>query len=154
MTGWWQSVVPPAPFVQRAIFWAIVWAGIGLLAGAVTLFGLTPWFVLAGLAGAAVLILVFVYLQRTRMARFWDVIGTHWDRAGDTLATFSAEGVVLVDRVSRRELDWPAIDAIRGVRGVTVLRSGIAMIAIPDATLPGGLNPRDFRARLEAWRSA
>lgn len=43
MTGWWRSVVPNAPFVQRAIFWAIVWAGIALLAGAITVFGLTPY---------------------------------------------------------------------------------------------------------------
>ena len=32
MSGWWQSVVPPAPFMQRAIFWALVWFAIGMLA--------------------------------------------------------------------------------------------------------------------------
>ena len=88
MTGWWQSVVPPAPFVQRAIFWAIVWFGIALLAGAVSMFGFPLGYVGAGLIGAGFLIGVFAYLQRTRMSRFWDVIGTHWDRAGETRAEF------------------------------------------------------------------
>ena len=153
MTGWWQSVVPPAPFIQRAIFWAVVWAGIGMLAGAVTLWGLTPGHVVAGLVGAAFLIGVFVYLQRTRMARFWDVIGQHWDTAGETEAVFGPEGITLTDRVSRRDLTWAAVDAVASVRGGTVFRSGISMVAVPDAALPEGMDARAFRARIAGWRA-
>lgn len=154
MTGWWQSVVPPAPFVQRAIFWAVVWAAIGILAMGITALGLTPYYVFAGLIGAAFLIGVFGYLQRTRMDRFWDVVGSHWDKAGETEAVFDPTGLTLTDDVSCREHRWAAIDAIKGQRGVTVLRSGIAMMAIPDTALPQGLTPAEFRSRLQSWRGA
>lgn len=154
MTGWWQSVVPPAPFLKRAIFWAVVWGLIGFLAMILTVVGLTPYYVFAGLIGAAFLIGVFGFLQRTRMDRFWDVIGAHWDRAGKTEAFFGPDGIALRDNVSRREMSWQAIDAIRGQRGVTVLRSGISMIAIPDADLPEGMSGKDFRDRLSAWKRA
>ena len=154
MSGWWRSVVPPAPFMQRAIFWAVIWVTIGVFAGVIAVFGLTPYYVLAGLLGAAVLVAVFVYLQRTRMAQFWNVVGRHWDRAGETHAVFGPGGVTLSDAVSRRDLAWSAVDAVAPVRGATVLRSGISMIAIPDAALPAGLDAQAFRARLAAWRQA
>lgn len=154
MTGWWQSVVPPAPFIKRAIFWAGVWFAIGALTLTLSVLDIAPSYVFAGLIGAAFLIGVFGYLQRTRMDRFWDVIGTHWDKAGATTATFSAAGISLVDDVSSRDLSWAAIDAIKGQRGVTVLRSGISMIAIPDTALPDTLGPQQFRTRLNAWRAA
>ena len=153
MTGWWRSVVPSAPFAQRVIFWAIVWFGIALLAGAITMFGLTPAYVLAGLVGAGCLVAVFAYLQRTRMSRFWDVVGQHWDRAGHTEAIFGPEGVMLQDDVSSRQLSWQAIDAIAIVRGGTVLRSGISMTVIPDEVLPEGLDAKTFRSRISAWRA-
>ena len=154
MTGWWQSVVPPAPFVQRAIFWAVVWFGVALLAGAVSVFGFPPGYVGAGLVGAGVLVAIFTYLQRTRMGRFWDVIGGHWDKAGETRADFGPEGVTLTDAVSRRELAWSGVDAVARVRGGTVLRSGISMMVIPDTALPEGLDAPAFRARLRDWRQA
>lgn len=154
MTGWWRSVVPTAPFTQRAIFWAVIWIGIGVLAGAVSVFGFTPGYVVAGLIGAGLLVGVFTYLQRTRMSRFWDVIGSHWDRAGVTQATFAADGVTLVDDVSQRQLSWPAIDAVATVRGATVLRSGISMTIVPDDALPEGTSATDFRKRISKWRVA
>ena len=154
MTGWWRSVVPSAPFAQRVIFWAIVWFVIALLAGAITMFGLTPAYVLAGLIGAGCLVGVFTYLQRTRMSRFWDVVGQHWDRAGPTQATFGPEGVTLRDDVSHRELSWQAIDAIAIVRGGTVFRSGISMTVVPDAVLPDGLDAKAFRTMIGMWRAA
>ena len=152
MTGWWRSVVPSEPFLKRAIFWAVIWALIGVLALAIAAAGQSPYLMAAGLVGAGVLIAVFTYLQRTRMSRFWDVVGSHWDRAGETEAGFGPNGVTLIDDVSRRELEWSAIDAIMGVRGGTVMRSGIAMMVIPDAALPSGLNAKTFRARLQDWR--
>lgn len=152
MTGWWQSVVPPAPFLKRAIFWAVVWGLIGLLAMILSAVGLTPYYVFAGLIGAAFLVGVFGYLQRTRMDRFWDVIGTHWNKAGETEAFFGPDGIALRDRVSRREMSWQAVDAIKGQRGVTVIRSGISIIAVPDRDLPGDVTGKAFRERLETWR--
>ncbi len=153
MTGWWQSVVPPAPFAQRAIFWAVVWFVIAVLAGAVSIFGVTPGYVVAALVGAGLLVGVFTYLQRTRMSRFWDVIGSHWDQAGETHATFSPDGITLIDDVSRRELSWLAVDAIAKVRGGTVLRSGISMTIVPDVALPDGTDATAFRKQINAWRS-
>ena len=35
MTGWWQSVVPPAPFARRALFWAIFCFLVGIFAAAI-----------------------------------------------------------------------------------------------------------------------
>lgn len=154
MSGWWQSVIPPAPFVKRAIFWAVVWALIGLLAMLITAAGLTPYYVFAGLIGGAFVVGVFGYLQRTRLERFWDVIGSHWDKAGATEAVFGPSGVVLTDAVSRREFDWPAIDAIKGVRGATVFRTGFSMFTVPDSGLPEGMSGKAFRERLGQWRSA
>ena len=154
MSGWWQSVVPPAPFVRRAIFWAVVWFTIGVVTLGLNAAGIAPSYVFAGMIGAAFLIGVFGYLQRTRMGRFWDVVGTHWDRAGETEAVFGPDGVTLTDNVSRRVLKWAAIDAVSGRKDVTVLRSGIAMIAVPDRDLPQGMPGQKFRARLEEWRAA
>ena len=152
MTGWWQSVVPPAPFVQRAIFWAIIWAVIGALAIALSAVGMSVVFVGAGLVGAGFMIAAFGYLQRTRMSRFWDEIGRHWDRAGQTRIIFDHVGLSIADDVSERRLSWPAIDAVRAVRGGTVIRSGISMLVVPDTALPDGMDARAFRARLGAWR--
>lgn len=154
MTGWWQSVVPPAPFVKRAVFWALVWFAIGALTLFLSVLDIAPSYVAAGLIGAAFLIGIFGYLQRTRMDRFWDVIGNHWDKAGETEAVFGPDGMTLTDAVSRREFDWDAIDAVKGQRGVTVIRSGISMIAVPDGALPNGMTGKEFRARLGAWRQA
>jgi len=154
MTGWWQSVVPPAPFTKRAIFWAGVWFAIGALTLVLSVLEIAPSFVFAGLIGAGFLIGIFGYLQRTRMERFWDVVGTHWDKAGQTEAVFNASGVRLTDAVSSRELSWAAVDAVKGQNGVTILRSGISMIAVPDQDLPDDMTAEEFRARLDAWRTA
>lgn len=154
MTGWWQSVVPPAPFVKRAIFWAGVWLAIGALTLVLSLLDIAPSYVAAGLIGAAFLIGIFGYLQRTRMERFWDVIGTHWDKAGETEAVFGPDGMSLTDDVSHRTLAWTAIDAISGQRGVTVIRSGISLVAVPDTALPVGMTGKDFREQLAEWRAS
>lgn len=70
-----------------------------------------------------------------------------------TEATFSAYDVELLDDVASRILSLAGIDAITGQRGVTVLRSGISMIAIPDTALPADLSTKDFRARLSSWKT-
>ena len=152
MTGWWRSVIPNAPFVQRAIFWAVVWFLIGILTLVLSLLDIAPSFVFAGLIGAAFLVGVFGYLQRTRMSRFWDVVGSHWDRAGETRATFGPEGMTLADEVSHRQLTWAAIDAVAPIRGGTVFRSGISMTVVPDTALPGDLDAKSFRAQIASWR--
>ncbi len=152
MTGWWQSVVPPVPFVRRALFWAGVWFVIGAFALAVTTAGLSPLVVLWGLCGAGLMVGVFGYLQRTRMEQFWDEIGRHWDRAGATRLTFGPDGMEIVDEVSNRAFGWAAIDAIGPVRAGTVFRSGIAMIVVADSALPVDLPPEKFRNRIAEWR--
>ncbi|MXQ09590.1 hypothetical protein GQ651_17225 [Alphaproteobacteria bacterium GH1-50] len=152
MTGWWQSVVPPAPFARRAFFWAGVWLAIAVFAGALGLAGLSPMLVLWGLVGAGFMVGVFGFLQRTRMGRFWDEIGRHWERAGVTRAVFGGRGISLSDDVGERRLDWQGVDAIRAVSGGTVIRSGISMIVVPDDALdmPGP----EFRSKLTEWRGA
>lgn len=154
LSAWWQSAMPPAPIGRRIVFWALVW--IGLLAVTVGLgaYGIGPAFVGAGLVGAAFLIAVFGVLQRTRMRTFAEVIARHWERAGDTVAEFDPGGLRLRDDLSERRFDWAAIDAVAKGRGVTVLRTGVSMVAIPDTALPDGLSPKDFRDRLRQWRAA
>lgn len=154
LMAWWQSAVPPAPFAARAVHWAVIWGGVlavALLLGAI---GLAPAYAAAGLAGAGVLVLAFAILQRVRMRRFRQVIARHWDAAGVAEAVFDAGGISLRDRVSRLDLDWAGVEAVRGARGVTVIRSGMRMIFVPDRALPDDLPPREFRARLAAWRRA
>mgnify|MGYP001819776276 FL=1 len=151
MSGWWQSVVPPEPFPVRAITWAVIWGAIGILAMLITAAGLTPYYVVAGLIGAGCLLAGFGYLQRTRMNRFWDVIGSHWDNVGMTEAVFGPEGIVLTDAVSRRELSWDAIDAVKGVRGATVFRTGFSMFTVPDRDLPEGMTGKALRQKLGQW---
>ena len=146
--------VPPAPFVQRAIFWAGIWFGIGVLTLILSLLDIAPSFVFAGLIGDAFLIGVFGYLQRTRMGRFWDVIGTHWEKAGETRAVFGPMGILLSDAVSQRNLFRVAIDAVKAQRGVTVIRSGFSMIVVPDEDLPDDLTGSARRDQRAAWRQA
>ena len=153
MTGWWRSVVPPEPFLKRAVIWAVIWFAIGGVALAVAAAGLDPWLVGAGLIGAGVMVASFAYLQRTRMGRFWDEIGRHWDRAGDTSVRLGPQGLEIRDAVSRRRLDWRAVDAVRAIRGGTVFRSGISMLVIPDAALPPGMDAKAFRSRIADWRA-
>ncbi|QMU56760.1 MAG: hypothetical protein GKR98_00205 [Boseongicola sp.] len=154
MTGWWQSIVPPEPFLKRAIIWAGIWFGLLLVTFAITAYGLTPYFTVAGLAGAGVMVAAFSYLQRTRMSRFWDEVGSHWDRAGETQVDFNQMGVRIRDGVSERRLKWSAIDAIKTVKGGTVFRSAVSMLVVPDAALPGGMTAKDFRAQLTDWRTS
>ena len=151
MSGWWQSVVPPEPFLKRAIIWAVIWFGILGIALAVAAFGLTPWFVVAGLIGAGVMVATFTYLQKTRMSRFWDELGRHWDHAGETAVRLDASGLAIRDNVSQRNLSWAGVDAVKAVRGCTVFRSGISMLVVPDAALPEGMTPKMFREQIAGW---
>lgn len=154
MTGWWQSVVPPASFARRALFWAVVWFLIGIFSVAIAVAGRSPIVVLWGLCGAGLMAGVFGYLQRTRMEQFWDEIGRHWDRAGDTELIFGPDGIELADSVSRRSMGWQAVDAIRPVQGGTVIRSGISMIVVADHALPANLTADAFRLALTDWRQS
>lgn len=154
MTAWWQSVVPPNSFVSRAVSWSVAWFGVLLVALILGAYGISPSHVVAGLVGSAVPVLAFAYLQRTRMGRFWDIVGLHWEAAGVTTATFGPDGIDIADDVSRKHLDWTAVDAVCAARGGTVIRSGISMLAVPDDCLPEDLDPGAFRRRLGAWRDA
>ena len=154
MTGWWQSVVPPEPFLKRVIFWAVIWFGVGIIALGLAVAGLTMLFAVAGLVGAGIMVASFAYLQRTRMSRFWDEIGRHWDRAGKTRVTADVSGLAIEDDVATRKLSWAAVDAVKAVRGGTVIRSGISMMVVPDEALPEGMAPKAFRAQLNVWRNA
>lgn len=154
MSGWWRSAVPSTKFVHRVVFWAVVWLGLLVLAGAIGQAGLSPTFVVAGILGAGVMVAAFAYLQRTRMRQFYLIVGTHWDRAGEISVRFDAQGMEMRDTVSERHFKWGAIDAVQKAKGATVLRSGMSMIAIPDAAMPDGMNAEAFRARLNGWRDA
>ncbi len=152
MTGWWQSVVPPEPFMKRAIFWVIIWFGVAIIALGLAAAGLTMLFAIAGLIGAGIMVASFAYLQRTRMSRFWDEIGRHWHCAGETQLTADVSGLAMEDEVATRKLSWPAVDAVKAVRGGTVIRSGISMMVVPDASLPDGMDAKAFRAQIRRWR--
>lgn len=154
MSGWWRSAVPPQKFAHRVVFWAVVWLGLLVLAGAIGQFGLSPVLVVAGILGAGVMVAAFAYLQRTRMRQFYRIVGSHWDNTGEISVRLDAQGVELRDAVSERRYAWAAIDAVQKAKGATVLRTGMSMIAIPDVALPEGLSAVEFRARLNEWRQA
>ena len=98
------------------------------------------------------MVAAFAYLQRTRMRQFYRIVGAHWDHTGEISVRFDAQGVELRDDVSERRYSWAAINAVQKAKGATVLRTGMSMIAIPDAALTEGLDPGAFRARLNEWR--
>lgn len=154
LMGWWRSAMPPGSFLHRALQWAIGWFLFLMLVVLLGALGIEPRYVAAAVIGTLVFLLGFVVLQRLRMRQFVRVIGEHWALAGETEGRFGAAGVRLVNSVARIELGWDGVDAVAGVRGATVLRSGVSMIAIPDAALPAGLAPRAFRNRLEGWKTA
>lgn len=151
LMGWWRSVMPQAPFYRRVIQWTLIWIGLLMVTLVLGALGVEPVLVAAAVVGMAVLVAIFVILQRVRMRQFARAIGAHWALAGETVAVFDASGVVFTDAVSRTDLRWAAVDAVTEVRGATVLRSGVSMLAIPDRALPQGLSPSAFRARLLAW---
>ena len=152
LMGWWQSAVPNASFTSRAVRWAVIWGGLVVVTVVFGYLGIEPVFVLAGMVGAGVLVLAFAVLQRTRMGRFTDRIARHWDAAGEAEVVFDEAGLVMEDAVSRLELRWEGVEAVRAMRGGTVIRSGMRMIWIPDADLPRGLKPKAFRAAIRTWR--
>ena len=152
MTGWWRSVIPPEPFIKRAVIWAVIWGGVGALALGLAALGLSPNYVFAGIIGAGFIVGGIAFLQRTRMSRFWDIVGGHWDKAGACQAQFGPDGIILSDAVSYRKMSWEGVDAINDQKGVTVIRSGISMIAVPDKDLPEGVSAPAFRSRLNRWR--
>lgn len=152
LMGWWQSAVPNATFVSRVVRWALAWGALAVATVVLGYAGIEPVFVLAGMIGAGLLVLAFVFLQRTRMGRFTDRIARHWDAAGEAEVVFDRAGLVMEDAVSRLELQWAGVEAVRAMRGGTVIRSGMRMIWIPDTDLPGGLKPKAFRARIREWR--
>ena len=152
MTGWWRSVIPPEPFMKRAIIWAVIWGGVGALALGLSALGFTPNYVIAGIIGAGFIVGGIAFLQRTRMSRFWDIVGGHWDKAGECRAQFGPDGIILSDAVSYREMSWEGVDAIKDQNGVTVIRSGISMIAVPDKDLPEGMSSHAFQDKLHSWQ--
>lgn len=154
LSAWWQSAVPRPSITYRLVFWTLAWIGVLLAAMAVGALGLDPGYVLGGLVGVAVFIIGFFTLQRTRMRAFYAALGEHWDRAGETVGVFGPDGVVLKDDVSESRHDWASIDGVAAARRSTVLRTGIAMIAVPDAALPDGMTPKAFRAQLAEWQRA
>lgn len=152
LRAWWRTALRPPSFLRRVVVWALAWAAILPLTVGLGVIGVPPAMVGAGVIGAGVLILGFAVLQRVRMRAFIDELARHWQLAGETRAIFGPAGVRLADSVSRVDLAWGAVDGIGPGRGLTVLRVGVGMIAIPDAALPAGLAPDAFRARLDDWR--
>ena len=152
--GFWNSAVPRPSAASRIITWVLIWGA--LLMGTLVLGanGIEPTIVGAGLAGAAILVVGFLILQRTRMSKFAREIDRHGKLAGQTMARFSVAGIRLSDQLSETSLTWAGIDAIVGGRGATVLRSGMAMVTIPNSALPNALTPKAFRSQLNAWREA
>ena len=153
MLGFWRDIVPPPNFVAQVIRWAVVWFLVGGVALLLSAFGQPPAFALAGVAGAAVVMLGFAVLSRVRMRRFHEALGAHWQEAGRTKAWFDATGVRVMDGVGETRLDWRGVDGIAAIRGGTLLRAGISLVVVPDGALPDGLAPAEFRARLEGWRA-
>ena len=152
--AWWNSTVPRPTFFYRVVFWAVTWGVLLVVTLILAAFGIEPLFAGAAVVGALVFLMGFATLHNLRMRKFVTEIARHWDIAGETDVVFDAKGVVLEDKVSQMMLDWDGIDAIAGARGVTVLRTGIGMIQIPDKSLPEGMKPRAFRKRLQAWKDA
>ena len=142
--GWWRSAMPPAPFFRRVLSWVVIWFGLLAVHGAGGRAGDgAGLFRRRRLAGVAVLLVVFVILQRLRMRQFVRAIGGHWAAAGETQAVFGPTGVVIrTTRSAAPNGRWPAVDAVAAVIGGTVLRSGVTMISIPDRALPRGADAR------------
>ncbi|QDC08117.1 hypothetical protein FHY55_02165 [Oceanicola sp. D3] len=88
----------------------------------------------------------------------WAQLRTRWEahqaRLGPWEMTFSPEGYRIVTAISEVRADWAIIADIFALKGGTALQAGPSMLLVPDAALPDGMTPKDFRTRLEAWRTA
>lgn len=144
------SAVPRPSTSFRLIFWLCVW--LGVLAAVIVIGALKIPPVFAWGGAIAVVGVYILMLQRFRMARFYRALGEHWERTGDMTARFDTQGAVFTQQGTRMEFDWDAVDDIALTRGATVFRIGMAMFAVPDAAVPDGMSPKDFRTRLNEWR--
>jgi len=152
LTAFWFSAVPRASFRWRVTFWTILWFALLAVIGGGTAQGV-PWWQIGTVIGLGIGV-VLVVLQRSRMGRFYDVLGEHWTRTGEMTTRFDALGMRVSQTGSEMRFDWPAVDAMVKIRGGTVFRVGMTMISVPDRALPGGMTGEAFRAQVASWRAA
>ncbi len=67
---------------------------------------------------------------------------------------FSEDEFLIDCRNSKTRYNWSAIDEVVQLSTGTGLRVGVWVYPVSDSDLPEGLSGQDFRAQLEAWRSA
>jgi hypothetical protein len=73
---------------------------------------------------------------------------------GPTKTTLGAAGITLGSPNAQSHLGWSLITAIDTVSGGTALLYGANRLVVPDACLPSGLDPANFRARIQKWQAA
>ncbi len=145
------SAVPRPSTSYRIVFWLVVW--LTVLAAVITIGALKIPPVTAGIGAVIAFGLWILALQRVRMAKFYSALAEHWTRTGDMTATFDANGAHFTQSESEMRFSWVAVDDVVRTKGGTVFRIGMSMITIPDAALPNGMSAKDFRARLDDWRT-
>ncbi len=72
---------------------------------------------------------------------------------GSTHVEFSDGGVEIQAYSGKVWMKWQGIDEIVGTKKGTVLICGLGRYIIPDDALPQGLEPEDFKSRLNKWKS-
>ena len=111
---------------------SLLWGGVGIF------FGIALWAV--------------VHQQNVKkLTRFThEAIARH----GVINAELSVEDIKLTSKISTTRMNWLCFDEILPLVDATVLRMGAMVYAIPDAALPAGVTPMQFRSDLQRWLEA
>ncbi|MEO0891530.1 MAG: hypothetical protein AAFY35_02960 [Pseudomonadota bacterium] len=101
-------------------------------------------------AGLGSVIILGVWWKQHR-----SLVGVHMgvnDKASRHRYEIDSTGIIAAREHIRSEIAWPFVNAIRGTEGATLIEVQTARLIVPDAALD--VAPDEFRAQLEAWRTA
>ncbi len=135
-------------YILLTLFYVVLFSGVLALLHYDILRGGILFAAVAGFAGGLVLWAVIHRISnRTLLALSSDAIA----RQGMLRAEFDAEQVVFTTDISGGRMGWRCFDGVTALKDATVLKAGGMVYAIPDAALPTGLTPANFRVDLTRW---
>ncbi|MGI9391637.1 MAG: hypothetical protein ACR2O1_16390 [Boseongicola sp.] len=97
----------------------------------------------------------YAYLETRQVLKTGiEIQKTARERSKPIVFRFTPNRFVIETANGRTDYTWDAIDEIESLSIGTGVRVGALLYPIADTDLPEALSRRDFRARIDAWRSA
>ncbi|KIN68567.1 hypothetical protein Z948_2298 [Sulfitobacter donghicola DSW-25 = KCTC 12864 = JCM 14565] len=130
---------------------------VALLAVIVTLMRLdvlTVPMLFSALVGFYLGIGVWLISHRVSSQKLVKFANSMLDREGEIHTVISSEQISIRSGVSDSNLSWDYFDEAFSMVDATVLRAGALVYTFPDAALPEGTSPQEFRKDLESWMGA